>query len=347
MKDVVDQRSHRRAADGALAHRNPSVPGHYVTRHGHHRHRGARVRHRALAARRGLRQRHRCSRRGAAGTARRSAGPAAHLLRDGSGVLVDVEIVGQHAGTATTSAARSSGGTAPSPWPTPTRWSSAARAGSRRGARRTGASGSCAPTTSSCRPGWTRWPPGSVRPGRAPGTATPPPSSPTPPWRPCAPATRWSSGSARHRRSTPTGRAGPMTAAGDLEVLTVGRVGVDLYPEQPGAAGRRPTFAQSLGGTATNVAVGAARLGRRTAVLTKVGDDGFGDVRPAGAGRLRRRPDVRRHRRRPAHAGRVLRAEPARGPAAARSTAARSRPTSPSPRPTCPGTSWSTSPCCG
>jgi 5-dehydro-2-deoxygluconokinase len=37
------------------------------------------------------------------------------------------------------------------------------------------------------------------------------------------------------------------------------------------------TFAKSLGGTATNVAVSAARLGRRTAVLTKVGPDGFGD----------------------------------------------------------------------
>jgi len=63
-----------------------------------------------------------------------------------------------------------------------------------------------------------------------------------------------------------------------LDALTVGRVGVDLYPEQSGVplAGVR-TFAKSLGGTATNVAVAAARLGRSTAVLTKVGPDGFGD----------------------------------------------------------------------
>ncbi|GAA0227198.1 5-dehydro-2-deoxygluconokinase [Saccharothrix mutabilis subsp. mutabilis] len=62
-----------------------------------------------------------------------------------------------------------------------------------------------------------------------------------------------------------------------IEVLTVGRVGVDLYPEQSGVplAGVR-TFAKSLGGTATNVAVAAARLGRSSAVLTKVGPDGFG-----------------------------------------------------------------------
>ena len=76
-----------------------------------------------------------------------------------------------------------------------------------------------------------------------------------------------------------------MTAAGKLEVLTVGRVGVDLYPEQQGPLADVRTFAKSLGGTATNVAVGAARVGRRTAVLTKVGDDGFGAfVRTALAG---------------------------------------------------------------
>ncbi|MGN2636749.1 5-dehydro-2-deoxygluconokinase [Nocardia takedensis] len=64
----------------------------------------------------------------------------------------------------------------------------------------------------------------------------------------------------------------------DLDILTVGRVGVDLYPEQSGVPlAEVATFAKSLGGTATNVAVAAARLGRRSAVLTKVGPDGFGD----------------------------------------------------------------------
>jgi 5-dehydro-2-deoxygluconokinase len=62
-----------------------------------------------------------------------------------------------------------------------------------------------------------------------------------------------------------------------LELLTVGRVGVDLYPEQTGPLKDVRTFAKFLGGTATNVAVGGARLGRRTAVLTKVGPDGFGE----------------------------------------------------------------------
>jgi 5-dehydro-2-deoxygluconokinase len=64
----------------------------------------------------------------------------------------------------------------------------------------------------------------------------------------------------------------------DPEVITMGRVGVDLYPEQIGVTlAEVRTFAKSLGGSPTNVAVGAARLGRRAAVITKVGKDGFGD----------------------------------------------------------------------
>jgi len=70
-----------------------------------------------------------------------------------------------------------------------------------------------------------------------------------------------------------------------LDLLTVGRVGVDIYPQQDGPLKDVLTFAKYLGGTATNVAVGAARLGRRTAVLTKVGADPFGDfVRQALVG---------------------------------------------------------------
>lgn len=71
----------------------------------------------------------------------------------------------------------------------------------------------------------------------------------------------------------------------ELELLTVGRVGVDLYPLQEGPLKDVQTFQKFLGGTATNVAVAAARLGRRSAVLTKVGPDAFGDyVREALAG---------------------------------------------------------------
>jgi 5-dehydro-2-deoxygluconokinase len=61
------------------------------------------------------------------------------------------------------------------------------------------------------------------------------------------------------------------------DVLTMGRVSVDLYPEQSGVAlAEVKTFAKSLGGSPTNVAVAAARLGRKAAVITQVGVDGFG-----------------------------------------------------------------------
>jgi len=62
-----------------------------------------------------------------------------------------------------------------------------------------------------------------------------------------------------------------------LDVLTVGRSGVDLYPLQTGVGLEDvATFGKFLGGSPTNVAVATSRLGHRTAVLTGVGDDPFG-----------------------------------------------------------------------
>ncbi len=62
-----------------------------------------------------------------------------------------------------------------------------------------------------------------------------------------------------------------------LEVLTFGRAGVDIYPLQVGVGLEDvETFGKYLGGTTANVAVAAARLGRRTAIITGVGDDPFG-----------------------------------------------------------------------
>jgi 5-dehydro-2-deoxygluconokinase len=66
-------------------------------------------------------------------------------------------------------------------------------------------------------------------------------------------------------------------AAGDFEVLTMGRVGVDVYPQQVGVPLEDVTsFGKYLGGSPTNVAVAAARHGHRSAVITRVGDDPFG-----------------------------------------------------------------------
>jgi 5-dehydro-2-deoxygluconokinase len=62
-----------------------------------------------------------------------------------------------------------------------------------------------------------------------------------------------------------------------FDVLTIGRVGVDLYPLQSGLGLEDvETFGKYLGGSATNVAVAAARHGRACAVITRTGDDPFG-----------------------------------------------------------------------
>ncbi|WP_318203452.1 5-dehydro-2-deoxygluconokinase [Streptomyces sp. SCL15-4] len=61
------------------------------------------------------------------------------------------------------------------------------------------------------------------------------------------------------------------------DLITMGRIGVDLYPLQTGVPlARVSSFGKFLGGSAANVAVAAARLGRHTAVITRTGDDPFG-----------------------------------------------------------------------
>ena len=63
-----------------------------------------------------------------------------------------------------------------------------------------------------------------------------------------------------------------------FDVITMGRVGVDIYPEQTGVGLADVTsFAKYLGGSATNVAVAVARHGHRTAVITRTGEDPFGE----------------------------------------------------------------------
>lgn len=68
-----------------------------------------------------------------------------------------------------------------------------------------------------------------------------------------------------------------MSDAHRYDVVTLGRVGVDIYPLEIGVRLEDVTrFGKFLGGSATNVAVAAARHGRRSAVVTKTGDDPFG-----------------------------------------------------------------------
>lgn len=62
-----------------------------------------------------------------------------------------------------------------------------------------------------------------------------------------------------------------------FDLITIGRIGVDVYPLQFGVGLEDVTsFGKFLGGSPTNVAVAATRHGLDSAVITKVGDDPFG-----------------------------------------------------------------------
>jgi 5-dehydro-2-deoxygluconokinase len=57
----------------------------------------------------------------------------------------------------------------------------------------------------------------------------------------------------------------------------MGRLGVDIYPLQTGVSLREVrTFGKYLGGSPANVAVAAARCGRRSALISRTGEDPFG-----------------------------------------------------------------------
>lgn len=71
------------------------------------------------------------------------------------------------------------------------------------------------------------------------------------------------------------------------DLVAIGRTGVDIYPLQHGVGLEDvSTFQKFLGGSATNVAVAAARHGRRVSLVTKVGPDAFGRYVRAEAERL-------------------------------------------------------------
>ena len=63
-----------------------------------------------------------------------------------------------------------------------------------------------------------------------------------------------------------------------FDLITMGRSSIDLYSNDIGAPFEEITnFAAYVGGSPTNIAVGARRLGLETALLTAVGDDKVGD----------------------------------------------------------------------
>jgi len=81
-----------------------------------------------------------------------------------------------------------------------------------------------------------------------------------------------------------------MTANGAgtaYDLVAMGRISADIYPLQSGVGLEDvQTFQKFLGGSATNVAVAAARYGRRAALITRTGKDAFGRYVRAEAARL-------------------------------------------------------------
>lgn len=72
-------------------------------------------------------------------------------------------------------------------------------------------------------------------------------------------------------------RAEAPNGQGQLDVITIGRASVDLYGQQIGSRLEDSTsFAKSVGGCPANIAIGTARLGLKSALVTRVGDEQFG-----------------------------------------------------------------------
>ena len=66
-------------------------------------------------------------------------------------------------------------------------------------------------------------------------------------------------------------------AGRSLDLLCLGRAGVDLYAQQEGVPLQEVAgFRKSVGGSPANIATGLARLGGRAGILSAVSDDGFG-----------------------------------------------------------------------
>jgi 5-dehydro-2-deoxygluconokinase len=74
------------------------------------------------------------------------------------------------------------------------------------------------------------------------------------------------------------GWEGSMAASDpQLDVITIGRSSVDLYGQQIGTRLEEiGTFIKAVGGCPSNIAIGTARLGLRSAVITRVGDEQMG-----------------------------------------------------------------------
>ncbi|MDK1384089.1 5-dehydro-2-deoxygluconokinase [Sinorhizobium sp. 8-89] len=76
---------------------------------------------------------------------------------------------------------------------------------------------------------------------------------------------------------SPSAQSPSAKGAKPLDLITIGRASVDLYGQQIGTRLEDvASFAKSVGGCPCNISVGTARLGLKSALLTRVGDEQMG-----------------------------------------------------------------------
>ena len=64
----------------------------------------------------------------------------------------------------------------------------------------------------------------------------------------------------------------------NIDVITVGRISLDFYANESNVGfDKVKTFTMSIGGSPTNVAIAASRLGSKSALVTNIGNDSFND----------------------------------------------------------------------
>src|SRR5258707_5198307 len=70
---------------------------------------------------------------------------------------------------------------------------------------------------------------------------------------------------------------GARRVTGELDVITIGRSSVDLYGIEVGYALENvDRFRKSVGGCPANIAIGAARLGLKSSIISRVGNEQMG-----------------------------------------------------------------------
>jgi len=71
----------------------------------------------------------------------------------------------------------------------------------------------------------------------------------------------------------------PSSDSGELDLVCIGRAGVDFYAKQIGSRLEDvASFSKYIGGSSTNIAACSSRMGLSTALITRVGNEHMGPI---------------------------------------------------------------------